>query len=97
MHGIGNRILENIGENSRTGGGQQAQAAFDFPQLVVGVNEVHRPFVVVLVALLSVNHLNIPSQPIAKDASPQSKHLIQQIGMFMRVVLLDYDDHIAPI
>ena len=95
MYCVWERIRENVGQKGRSGRWQKAQASFDFPRLIITVNDVDWALVVVPVTFLTASHLNIPIQPVPKDAGPQAKHLIEQIRIFVSIVLFDHDNHIA--
>ena len=93
MHCVGKRIGKNVGKQRRACGWQKAQASLDFLRFVIRINEVNGAFVVVFVALLSVDHLNIPAETIAKNARPQSEHLVHQVRVLASIVRFDRDYH----
>ena len=76
MYRVRKGIRENISKKSRSCRRQQTQTAPDLPRVIVAVNYVDGLLVVVAVAFASVPYLNVPIQSIAKDTSPQAKHLI---------------------
>jgi len=57
------------------------------------MNYVHRLLVIVAIAFLAVRHLNIPIQPVPKDASSQAKHLIDQMLILVGAMLLKHNNH----
>jgi hypothetical protein len=57
------------------------------------MNDVDRFLIVILITFLAVYNLDIPSQTIMKDVRPQSIHLLDQMGIFMGIVLFNHDDH----
>jgi len=59
------------------------------------MNYVHRLLVVVAIAFLAVRHLNIPIQPVSKDASSRAEHLIDQMRVLVSIMLLKHNNHVG--
>ena len=62
---------------------------------MVAVNYVDWLLVVVPVAFLSVGNFYIPIQQVVKNAGSQAKHLIDQMRILVRIVLLKHNNHIS--
>jgi hypothetical protein len=93
IDGIRNGIRKDISEKSWPRRGQKTHAAFDFATAIVGANNIDRSLVIVLVAFFSLGNLNIPPKPVVKNAGAQLKHPVDQMRMFVEVILLNYDNH----
>jgi hypothetical protein len=91
--GVGHGVGEEVGKQSRAGRRQQAEAAPDVAPRLVGMDQVDGAEIVEPVAFLAVDHRDIPFQALGKDTRPEAEHLIDQMRMFTRIVLLDHDDH----
>ena len=93
MRSIRKRISKTLCEKSWPRCWQETQAALHFALFIVRMNDVDRFPIVILITFLAVYNLDIPSQTIMKDVRPQSIHLLDQMGIFMGIVLFNYDDH----
>src|SRR5579863_199700 len=93
VDGVRKRVGKEIGQESWAGRRQKPQASLHFKPFIVGVNQIDRRLVVIPIALLAAGDLNVPSEPVAKDASAQPEHLLQQVRVAMRIMFFNQDDH----
>jgi hypothetical protein len=61
--------------------------------VIIGIDDIDRILIVVLVAFLAILDGDVPAQVIVKDAGSQAEHLFEQMLVLVGIMRFDNDDH----